>query len=234
VARIDEQIRRARRESGFSQEALAERIGVPPGELSRYEEGEEISSRHLELIAVATGKPVSFFYGSEAQNGSGFGGRVRAAVAWLSAPAAADTDAGELLAQVAVRESALAERERRVARQAAALEERERALQLLEAQLETKADVLAGRGIEEQRREREADPPRAARPGATATAGINLDALEHTLDERAGDFPEQEQEWRAYIVFLREFVHSDGELPPTFNTLVREVFRELLAKPDAD
>ena len=234
MARIDEQIRRARRESGFSQEALAERIGVPPAELSGYEEGEAISSRHLALIAVATGKPVSFFYGSEAQNGSGFGGRLRAAVAWLSAPAAADTDAGELLAQVAVRESALAERERRVARRAAALEERERDLQALEAQLATKADVVAGRAVQEQRREWETDAAREAGRGATAPAGINLDALEHTLDERAGDFPEQEHEWRAYIAFLREFVHSDGELPPTFNTLVREVFRELLVSPAAD
>lgn len=232
MARIDEQIRRARRESGFSQEALAERIGVPPAELSGYEEGEAVSSRHLELIAVATGKPVSFFYGAEAQNGSGLGERLRAAVAWLSAPAGADTDSGELLARVAARESALAEGERRVALQAAALEERERALQALETQLETKADVLAGRAVDEQKREREADAARAARPAVTATSGFNLDALEHTLDERAGDFPEQEQEWRAYIVFLREFVHSDGELPPTFNSLVREVFRELLEKRD--
>jgi transcriptional regulator with XRE-family HTH domain len=237
VVRIDEQIRRARRESGFSQEALAERIGVPPAELSGYEDGERISSRHLELIAVATGKPVSFFLdqpGSAERNGTGIGGRLRAALAWVSAAPAVDTDGRQLLAEVASRESALAEHERRLARRTAALEERERALQALEAQLETKADVLAGRAVGEPRRERETNAARAARPAGTAAAGINLDALEHTLDERAGDFPEQEPEWRAYIVFLREFVHADGELPPTFNTLVREVFHELLVSPAAD
>jgi transcriptional regulator with XRE-family HTH domain len=218
VVRIDEQIRRARRESGFSQEALAERIGVAPAELSRYEEGERISARRLELIAVATGKPVSFFLdaaGFAGRNGTGIGGRLRAALAWVSAAPAVDADDGQLLAEVASRESALAEQERHLAQRTAALEERERALQALETQLETKADVLAGSAVGDQ-----------------GAAGINLDALEHTLDERAGDFPEQEQEWRAYIVFLREFVHADGELPPTFNTLVREVFHELLEKPD--
>src|ERR687895_231288 len=157
MPRTDEQIRRARRESGLSQEALAERIGVPPAELYRYEEGAEISPRHLGLIAVATGKPLSFFLdgtGVGSPNGRGIGGRLRAALPWLSEPAAADTDADSLFAEVATRQ--------------------------------------------------------------------------HALDERAADFPERADEWRAYIVFLRDFVHADGNLPATFNSLVREVFRELL------
>lgn len=210
MARVDEQIRRARRESGLSREALAERIGVPPAALHRYEEGGQISSRHLELIAVATGKPVSFFLdgtGGASQNGTGIGARIRAAIAWLSDAPGPDPDVDTLLARLEEQEQALAEREQRLA-------ERERALEALEAEL-------------------------AARAGASgvptaAERGFNLATLEHALEERGGEFPEREDEWRAYIVFLREFVQADGDLPPTFNTLVREVFRELLARPQDD
>jgi transcriptional regulator with XRE-family HTH domain len=199
MARVDEQIRRARRESGLSREALAERIGVPPDAVGRYEEGGQISSRHLERIAVATGKPVSFFLDGTAAaspNGRRFGGWVRAALAWLSDAPKPDPDLDALLAQLESRERALAERERR-------LDERERALATVEAAI-------------------------------TAERGFNLDAIEHTLDERAAEFPERADEWRTYIVFLREFVQADGELPGTFNPLVREVFRELLATPAAE
>jgi transcriptional regulator with XRE-family HTH domain len=199
MARVDEQIRRARRESGLSREALAERIGVPPDAVGRYEEGGQISSRHLERIAVATGKPVSFFLDGTAAaspNGRRFGGWVRAALAWLSDAPKPDPDLDALLARLESRERALAERERR-------LDERERALATVEAAI-------------------------------TAERGFNLDAIEHTLDERAAEFPERADEWRTYIVFLREFVQADGELPGTFNPLVREVFRELLATPAAE
>lgn len=135
VARIDEQIRRARRECGLSREALAERIGVAPAELQRYEEGDEIPTRRLELIAVATGKPVSFFLaavGDPTQNGRGVGGRLRAALAWLSEPSGVRPSEDELLAEVAARERALLARERR-------LDERERALLALERRLAAKA-----------------------------------------------------------------------------------------------
>jgi transcriptional regulator with XRE-family HTH domain len=214
MPRTEEQIRRARRESGFSQEALAERIGVPPAELNGYEEGAPISSRHLQLIAVATGKPLSFFLdgtGFSSRNGRGITGRLRSALAWLSAPAGADTDVDGLLAEVAARERALAERERRLAdreRRLAEREQREREVR------SAAADTEFG--------------PRAEDVPAEAASGFNLDALEHALYERAAEFPERAQEWRAYMVFLREFVHADGNLPPTFNPLVREVFRELL------
>jgi transcriptional regulator with XRE-family HTH domain len=213
MARVDEQIRRARRESGLSQEALAERIGVPPAAVHRYEDGAQVSSRHLELIAVATGKPVSYFLdGNEAasRNGTGIGGWINAALTWLSEPSAgADPDLDQLLAEMTLRERALAERERRLAERERALEQRERALT-------PERPAIDGPG----------EPP------SPTERGLNLDALEHTLDQRAAEFPERADEWRAYIAYLREFVHADGELPPTFNALVREVFRDLLARPE--
>jgi transcriptional regulator with XRE-family HTH domain len=230
MARVDEQIRRARRESGLSQEVLAERIGVPPAALHRYEEGAQISSRHLELIAVATGKPMSFFLdgtGSASQNGPGIGGRIRAALAWLSEPAGVDPEVDAVLAEVAARERSLAARERAVAALEAELEGRAAQLERLQKDLEAQERVTTAARAG---REHEEDRP----PAVAAERGFNLDALEHTLDERAAEFPEQADEWRAYVVFLREFVHADGELPATFNTLVREVFRDLLAKPEAD
>jgi transcriptional regulator with XRE-family HTH domain len=213
MARVDEQIRRARRESGLSQEALAERIGVPPAAVHRYEDGAQVSSRHLELIAVATGKPVSYFLdgnGAVSRNGTGIGGWINAALTWLSEPSAgADPDLDQLLAEMTLRERALAERERRLAERERALEQRERALT---------PERLAIDGPGE--------------PPSPTERGLNLDALEHTLDQRAAEFPERADEWRAYIAYLREFVHADGELPPTFNALVREVFRDLLARPE--
>lgn len=210
MARVDEQIRRARRESGLSQEALAERIGVPPAALHRYEEGAQISSRHLELIAVATGKPVSFFVdGSGPASQNGPGGRIKAALAWLSDAPRVNPDVDALVAAVAARERALVDREQRLA-------ERERALAALEAEIAARSDALS-------------QQPSVGPTAVAAERGFNLDALEHTLDVRAAEFPERADEWRAYVVFLREFVQADGELPATFNSLVREVFRELLA-----
>jgi transcriptional regulator with XRE-family HTH domain len=124
MARLEDRIRQARRESGLSQEALAERVGVPPADLRGYEEGAEVSPGRLELIAVATGKPVSFFVDGAAPvvpGGAGVRGRVRAALAWLSAPEGGYYEE-PLAIELAERERALDDRERR-------LEARERALE---------------------------------------------------------------------------------------------------------
>jgi transcriptional regulator with XRE-family HTH domain len=126
MARLDERIRQARRASGLTQEALAERIGVPPVAVQEFEDGADVSERHVKRIAVATGLPLSFFldlYAPETQDGAGLRGRVRAALAWLAEPSGADA-VGSLLADVPERERALAERERTLAERERALEER--------------------------------------------------------------------------------------------------------------
>jgi len=125
---LNERIRQARRASGLTREALAERIGVPPTALEDYENGGEVSKRDLKRIAVATGLPLSFFRDGDApdtQDGDGLRvrARIRAAIDWLAEPSGADAVAA-LLADVTERERALDERERRLAERERALEER--------------------------------------------------------------------------------------------------------------
>jgi transcriptional regulator with XRE-family HTH domain len=246
MAGLAERIRQARRHSGLSHEALAERIGVPPDRLRGYEAGANVTARQLELIAIATGRPLSYFVdGAEPPPVSGgrVRGRVRAAIAWLSEPVGAETNADARLAEVV-------ERERRFEQELAA--ERAASAELMETVAEL---TEALRGSEEQARElnetaaaaeqeaerlREELAERDRALGAVrAKAPIDdasgepmhydLAALEQRISEREADFPDRAEEWRAYLRFLREFAHADGELPPTFNTLVREVFRELLS-----
>jgi transcriptional regulator with XRE-family HTH domain len=128
MAGLNERIRQARRASGLTQEALAERIGVPPAALEDYENGGEVSKREVKRIAVATGLPLSFFRDGDApetQDGGGLGvrARIRAAIDWLAEPSGADA-VSALLADVTERERALDERERRLAERERALEER--------------------------------------------------------------------------------------------------------------
>jgi transcriptional regulator with XRE-family HTH domain len=128
MAGLNERIRQARRASGLTQEALAERIGVPPAALEDYENGGEVSKREVKRIAVATGLPLSFFRDGDApetQDGGGLGvrARIRAAIDWLAEPSGGDA-VSALLADVTERERALDERERRLAERERALEER--------------------------------------------------------------------------------------------------------------
>jgi transcriptional regulator with XRE-family HTH domain len=128
MARVNERIREARRVSGLTEEALAERIGVPPDTLHELENGADVSERHVKRIAVATGVPLAFFRDGavpETRDGGGPGlrARVRAALDWLSAPSGPDGAAG-LLADLTERERTLEERERRLAEREFALEER--------------------------------------------------------------------------------------------------------------
>jgi transcriptional regulator with XRE-family HTH domain len=127
MARVNDRIREARRVSGLTEEALAERIGVPPATLHELENGADVSERHVKRIAVATGVPVAFFRDGETPETQDGGGarlraRVRAALDWLAAPSGPDGAAG-LLADLTERERAVEERERRLA-------ERERALEV--------------------------------------------------------------------------------------------------------
>jgi hypothetical protein len=58
--------------------------------------------------------------------------------------------------------------------------------------------------------------------------GWTMDVLERLVAERADKFPERAEEWRYYVVFLREHAESDGTLPASFDFLIEETFAELL------
>jgi transcriptional regulator with XRE-family HTH domain len=127
VARVNERIREARRVSGLTEEALAERIGVPPATLHELENGAEVSERHMKRIAVATGVPLTFLRDGDIpeqdDGGRRLRARLRAALDWLAAPSGPDGTAG-LLADLTEREHALEERERRLTQRELELEER--------------------------------------------------------------------------------------------------------------
>jgi hypothetical protein len=52
--------------------------------------------------------------------------------------------------------------------------------------------------------------------------------LEELVEGHAAGNPEQAQEWRTYLYYLRPFASSNGYLPKTFEAMVYEVFGELI------
>ena len=71
-------LHRARRESGLTQEEVAERTGVARNTVSRYELGRQApSGRSLLRLAAIYGKPMEWFYGEEDEP-QGDSGRVNA------------------------------------------------------------------------------------------------------------------------------------------------------------
>jgi hypothetical protein len=69
-----------------------------------------------------------------------------------------------------------------------------------------------------------------AAPAPAAHAGaFNLQRLERLVEEASASYPEERiEEWRYYIVFLRDHADYDGHLPQTLDYLVADVFDELL------
>jgi chromosome segregation ATPase len=65
--------------------------------------------------------------------------------------------------------------------------------------------------------------------GATPEGGWNLDRLERWINERGDHFPGRVEEWRYYIVYMRNFTNVDSVLPSSFDGLVWDVFGDLLA-----
>ena len=58
-----------------------------------------------------------------------------------------------------------------------------------------------------------------------------MNDLEWTVDGQTEASPEQREEWRTYLFFLREHASSDGALPSQFDGLVEDVFGSLCARP---
>lgn len=126
----------------------------------------------------------------------------------------------------------LAERERRLKERIDLVTKRER-------EMATRAGELAKReravhSHEEDARRREAAPPKPAAPSPEPmllqrrAGGWNLNDLERIVAEQQDAPPERVEEWRTYVFFLRDHAGIDGELPASFDSLVEDVFADLV------
>lgn len=137
--------------------------------------------------------------------------------------------------QLAVREDLAAEQERDLTRHERDLSDHERELTEHERELreqERRLEEEHERFEEEQAAaaarvpEPEPAPPRP--PALAGTIVYTLDDLARLVEARRDEFPDRIDEWHAYLFFLREHADVDGRLPWSFDSLVGEVFADLL------
>jgi hypothetical protein len=69
--------------------------------------------------------------------------------------------------------------------------------------------------------------PEAAAP--VAPARFNVEVLAALVEQRGAEFPERLEEWRWYVLSLRDVAATSGTLPATVDNLVQDVFEPLLA-----
>ena len=63
--------------------------------------------------------------------------------------------------------------------------------------------------------------------------GWNLNRLERLVEEHSATIPARADEWRYYLLYLREFAEINGALPRSFDWLVLDAFGDLLAVAQA-
>jgi hypothetical protein len=66
-------------------------------------------------------------------------------------------------------------------------------------------------------------------PQAVPEDGWNLNRIERLVEEHAAANPARADEWRYYLLYLREFAEINGALPRSFDWLVLDAFGDLLA-----
>ena len=115
-------------------------------------------------------------------------------------------------------------------RDRAALDSERTSLDASRRRLDAEQDELAKRQAALARAEREfllARVSTDARESRTAEARNYVELVE-LVESRAAEFPEHEESWRTYLLYLRDHVQPDGSLPPAFEGLVWEVFGPIL------
>jgi hypothetical protein len=136
------------------------------------------------------------------------------------APAPTDELLAERELQLQERIDLVTKRERELAKRAGELANRERSVQAHEDAARRKEAAPEP-----------APPPPAAAPTVTVArraAGWNLNDLERVVAEQHDAPPERVDEWRTYVLFLRDHAGIDGELPASFDSLVEDVFADLV------
>jgi hypothetical protein len=135
---------------------------------------------------------------------------------------------------VAARERALADRAAKLAVRAREVEARGAEVTAAERKLEAPAAAPPPRGPNPEPapgREPEPAPEHESEhePVPPARAGTwNLIDLQRAVDAQTGTTPEQAEQWRTYLYFLREHAAHDGSLPRSFDPLIADVFAEIL------
>jgi capsular polysaccharide biosynthesis protein len=71
-------------------------------------------------------------------------------------------------------------------------------------------------------------PPPAPAPEPVLLVGRTLSELERLVEANAAAYPDRVEEWRYYLLYLRDFAAPGGELEPSFDAVVEEAFGELL------
>jgi capsular polysaccharide biosynthesis protein len=147
-------------------------------------------------------------------------GRERALAARVGKIAARERELEEKVADLVARERDVEVGAREVASSERALAERAKDVAVREKELEAKPDALAP----------EPAPPEteSAPVLAPARAAWNLNDLQKAVDSRTDVPPEQAEDWRTYLFLLRQHATQDGVLPRSFESLIREVFAEVL------
>lgn len=145
---------------------------------------------------------------------------------------------------LARRAAELDARERALVERAEALAKRERALAREVAKVRSAAAAAAPATHEPEAASAAEPPPApepAPRPARRASAqppepsptpaeqgGWNLERIDRLIEERAAEDPERAEEWRWYVLYLRDFAAADGTLPPSFDGFVLDVFGDLV------
>jgi len=153
---------------------------------------------------------------------------------------------------VTARERAIADRAGKLAAREQELDERAAALAAAEREVGSRARELASserkladRAAEIAMSKRElevlaaAPPPRApepvsvpeveAEPALPPRIGTwNLTELQAAVDAYADPTPEQAENWRTYLFFVREHASPDGTLPRSLDPLIADVFAEVV------
>jgi hypothetical protein len=148
--------------------------------------------------------------------------------------AADDTDLKRREQLLEERVRSVSARERALAAHAGKLTAREQQLEARAATLDTSESELAARAAAPPPPPPQPEPtpepaPAPAEPAVPAPTGAwNLEELQSLVDAETTATPEQAEEWRTYLFFLREHAAHDGALPRSLDPLISDVFAALV------
>ncbi len=72
------------------------------------------------------------------------------------------------------------------------------------------------------------DPPAPPAAAPDTPGRWNVLALDRLVEQRGRDFPDRVEEWTSYLYSLRAYAAPDGSLPPSFDSLIKETFGDLI------